>query len=554
MADLLALLKDPNYVNANDATKRAIFNKYSVQDSNFTSANDATKTAIRQKFGVAMALPTAAPGQQQAINAAQATVDTHVLPYRPPQSSLTFEQQRAIQADRPPQRTLGQQQAIAAASRYPGQLARSQVKAATHVPSEAENPSPANIGGIVRPIIQTVGGIGGGILGSVGGPPGAVGGSALGYAIANGLLRSYDDFAGNTPPRSGLEAVGNTAQDLTTGAMYELGGQAAAAGVGALIRGGRSGVNYLANRYGNTAAQTPGQIRDAANNLWKKVTASTDTYVLSPIRARLDDIRARYNYDPASHPKMTAVLARIEQAAASGDNVGLPELRTIRGLLQDVGTVPTLKAHDPTVPAVGATLDEKGMAQSAMRSIDDLIRSQPGTGAELWSDARALESQLFRSRDVRNIVQTAKQSSRATSAEIRSQFRDIADSPQIRSYAPEEQAMIRRIAEGGNVTAALEFIGRVAPKSVGMAKLASLLGLSGAGSFVGGTTGALLGLGLYGTGVAARGGANRLSIASANALERRIRGEVAPSVFQMPAAATRLGVPFNTMLDSYDAE
>jgi hypothetical protein len=52
MADLLEILNDPNYVNANEATKEAIFNKYSGQDKNYTEANQATQVAIRNKFGV----------------------------------------------------------------------------------------------------------------------------------------------------------------------------------------------------------------------------------------------------------------------------------------------------------------------------------------------------------------------------------------------------------------------------------------------------------------------------------------------------------------------
>jgi hypothetical protein len=52
MPSLIEILNDPNYINANPATKKAIFDKYSVQDQNYTGANDATKNAIRQKFGV----------------------------------------------------------------------------------------------------------------------------------------------------------------------------------------------------------------------------------------------------------------------------------------------------------------------------------------------------------------------------------------------------------------------------------------------------------------------------------------------------------------------
>jgi hypothetical protein len=67
MPSLSEILKDPNYLNANDATKQAIFNKYSALDPNFANANAATQDAIRQRFGVmaseplAPALPTKAP-------------------------------------------------------------------------------------------------------------------------------------------------------------------------------------------------------------------------------------------------------------------------------------------------------------------------------------------------------------------------------------------------------------------------------------------------------------------------------------------------------------
>jgi hypothetical protein len=52
-ATLADVLKDPNYVNANAATKAAIFDKFSANDPNYANANDATKSAIRTKFGLA---------------------------------------------------------------------------------------------------------------------------------------------------------------------------------------------------------------------------------------------------------------------------------------------------------------------------------------------------------------------------------------------------------------------------------------------------------------------------------------------------------------------
>ena len=57
MANLSSILTDPNYVNANEATKQAIFDKFSTQDTNFTNANADTQAAIRQRFGVVLQRP-----------------------------------------------------------------------------------------------------------------------------------------------------------------------------------------------------------------------------------------------------------------------------------------------------------------------------------------------------------------------------------------------------------------------------------------------------------------------------------------------------------------
>ena len=59
MPTLLEILRDPNYINANPATKQAIFDKYAPQDTNYTEANEATRAAIRQRFGLGAAAPAA---------------------------------------------------------------------------------------------------------------------------------------------------------------------------------------------------------------------------------------------------------------------------------------------------------------------------------------------------------------------------------------------------------------------------------------------------------------------------------------------------------------
>jgi hypothetical protein len=50
--ELQELLENPDYVNANDATRRAIFQKYSKNNKDYVSANSETRQAIHQRFGV----------------------------------------------------------------------------------------------------------------------------------------------------------------------------------------------------------------------------------------------------------------------------------------------------------------------------------------------------------------------------------------------------------------------------------------------------------------------------------------------------------------------
>lgn len=64
MADLQSIIKDPNFVNANAATKQAIFDKHAPNDPNYANANEATKEAIRNKFGLESAVKSEIPGER----------------------------------------------------------------------------------------------------------------------------------------------------------------------------------------------------------------------------------------------------------------------------------------------------------------------------------------------------------------------------------------------------------------------------------------------------------------------------------------------------------
>lgn len=172
MADLASILTDPNYVNANEATKRAIFDKFSAQDPNFTKANAATQEAIRVKFGVA-----AAPALAQPADAIPA-----------PRQELTTGQ-RIYQAVRP----------------------------------------------YVAPTVEALGAVGGGLLGTPMGPAGMVGGAGLGYGIAKEGLELADVYLGGKAPRQGAAQVAEPVRNVLEGATFEAGGRVLGPVVGKVI-------------------------------------------------------------------------------------------------------------------------------------------------------------------------------------------------------------------------------------------------------------------------------------------------------------------------------
>lgn len=172
MADLSSILTDPNYVNANPATKQAIFDKFSATDTNFTGANPATQDAIRVKFGVAA--PVAASSLPPLPTASRAVTPT-------PQEPSTYSKVREF----------------------------------------------------VTPTVEALGAIGGGAAGALGGPLGAVAGAGLGYAGAKELLKLADTVAGEGGPKESMAQAGvRQVKNALEGATMETGGRILGQGIG----------------------------------------------------------------------------------------------------------------------------------------------------------------------------------------------------------------------------------------------------------------------------------------------------------------------------------
>lgn len=89
---------------------------------------------------------------------------------------------------------------------------------------------------MVRPTVEALGAAGGGALGTPLGPAGMVGGAGLGYGMAKGGLDVLEQSLGYQPrPASTGEALMRGAEDVATGAAFEIGGRVAAPLIGKAI-------------------------------------------------------------------------------------------------------------------------------------------------------------------------------------------------------------------------------------------------------------------------------------------------------------------------------
>ena len=175
MADLSSILTDPNYVNANPATKQAIFDKFSANDTNFTGANPATQDAIRVKFGLTASSGGIPVGRQTA-----------------PEQTMT---QKVYQAIRP----------------YAAPLIEG---------------AGAIGGGVLGATAGTFG------AGPVGTALGGVAGAGLGYGAGKELMNIGDVYIGGQPQRAGAAQVTEPLKNIAEGATMEVGGQLAGKALG----------------------------------------------------------------------------------------------------------------------------------------------------------------------------------------------------------------------------------------------------------------------------------------------------------------------------------
>lgn len=221
----------------------------------------------------------------------------------------------------------------------------------------------------------------------------------------------------------------------------------------------------------------------------------------------------REGIDPTLHPATTAAFKRISETSGP---VTLEKLETLRRIANDAkGTIS--KSDRRLAAKLIDTLDN--YTNTLTRK--DLTAGSPEAVAAL-KEARGFYARASKADVLDQLMKRAELSAPNFSASgmenaVRTEFRSLAkNEKRLRLFSPEEQAAIRRVAQGGKMENALRMLGKLAPTGV-----VSGAGSTALGFLMGGPVGAGA---LPAAGAAARYGATRMTLrnaAEANALVRR---------------------------------
>lgn len=218
-------------------------------------------------------------------------------------------------------------------------------------------------------------------------------------------------------------------------------------------------------------------------------------------------------------PNTQEALNQIDRLVATGAQVRIDQLEHINTLLNK---------------AILAGGRDKTYALAAKKKLDEFVSTVGGETGNLWKQARAAETKAFMSKDVKDVVESAEKSSKPTSLQIRSQFNDLLNSPQINRYTPEQQTLIKQIADGTVTEKALEKIGKLAPKDFNLTSLFLLLNPK-----------TLTKVGLGSTAAAT---ANALAKSRVNMLDELIRGGQMPQTMSLPQRLGPTAIPVTNIL------
>jgi hypothetical protein len=253
---------------------------------------------------------------------------------------------------------------------------------------------------------------------------------------------------------------------------------------------------------------------EEAERLGGEVSPNQFTTLTYRLATKMDEGK----FNPILHPRVQRTLDTFTTEATRGAPVSLNQLDTLRRVAARAGA--------------SSSADEQRLGKLATEEIDAFIReTMPEASVAALEKARDLWAKMSRGREIDRLIVRASRSSKEPAVALRQQFQRLADNERkLKTFTPDEQALIKRIADGTMSVSALERVGTLAPPRI--SELRTLPGALGAAGYGGGfTLNPMLTAITAGGGYASRALANQMARVQAQRLAMQARtGRAVPAV------------------------
>jgi hypothetical protein len=308
----------------------------------------------------------------------------------------------------------------------------------------------------------------------------ALRGASLGTKVARGV-------AGGAVG-GGLYGAGSAEGDMGDRAR----GAGVGAGIGATLGAALPAAGHaigqaVGRRVGRSAVPSTQQLRAQSQSLYDAAEQAGIRIQPQPFRGFVNtisrEVRAK-GIDPTIHPKASAALARLEQAA-----VGMLDIAEAETLRRVIG-----QAARSTDPA------ERFMAGRMLRGLDDFMGNltprdvvgqgvDPSTAVRFIGEARKLWKAKAKGDIIAAAIENANSTASGFENGLRIEFRKLLKSPKY-NWTPDERKALRSVVQGGMSANALRFLGTFGfSPDQGRRFLGAVVG-AGAGASLGGLPGA----------------------------------------------------------------
>jgi hypothetical protein len=300
----------------------------------------------------------------------------------------------------------------------------------------------------------------------VGGIATGVGAGRAGLTLLNAAKPTYPSMMA----RGALEGAGYGAAYGAGSAEGDIQDRLAGAAHGATIGAAAGGaMGAVGARMARPKAPTTEALRARADNAYKAAKDAGVVIGRNRFLDLVDDIAAtvqKEGIDRTLHPNATAALGRLMEA--KGTRISLEEAETLRRILRNAAA-----SKNPGESRLGnIMIDKLDDFVDRLNPSDFSLIAGDKAGVESLQSARGLWSRVRKGEAIDDLIDRAGIRAQQFSGSgyenaLRTEFRQLAmNKNKMRGFSEEEQAAIRRVAEGGPIENALRFLGKLAPRGV----------------------------------------------------------------------------------------